>query len=135
MWYGSVFIGFGRKIGNPLQIYGIDVDAIAVKIARLNLLIAYKNLNFNPHIYHQNSLFDIFEHRDFDLVTTNPPWGFHFTIAEKKQLKTLFPPIITGESFSLFLKKSIDLVRDGGRISFILPESILYVKKHKDIRQ
>ena len=26
-------------------------------------------------------------------------------------------------------------MRDGGRISFILPESILYVKKHKDIRQ
>ncbi|MDD2687882.1 MAG: N-6 DNA methylase [Bacteroidales bacterium] len=132
---GQFLLALAEKIGNPLQIYGIDVDAIAVKIARLNLLIAYKNLNFNPHIYHQNSLFDIFEHRDFDLVTTNPPWGFHFTIAEKKQLKTLFPPIITGESFSLFLKKSIDRVCDGGRISFSLPESILYVKKHKDIRQ
>lgn len=33
------------------------------------------------------------------------------------------------------MKKSIDLLRDDGILSFILPESILNVKTHKDIRE
>ena len=37
--------------------------------------------------------------------------------------------------YAFFLKKSVDLLHDNGVISFILPESILNVKTHKDIRE
>ncbi|HHD92213.1 MAG TPA: hypothetical protein ENL06_01135 [Candidatus Portnoybacteria bacterium] len=73
--------------------------------------------------------------RDFDVITTNPPWGVHFSKGDKEKLKTLYPQIKSFESFSYFLKKSIDLLNDKGVISFILPESILNVKIHKDIRK
>jgi hypothetical protein len=37
--------------------------------------------------------------------------------------------------FSYFLKKGIDSACEGGIISFILPESILHLRKHQDIRR
>ena len=72
----------------PLNIYGIDSDQIAVRIARLNILIKFKKKNFAPNIVCKNTLFDIGNYdlfslndeniRDFDVIATNPPWGSFF---------------------------------------------------------
>ncbi len=142
---GQFLLAFADEIDTPKNIYGVDIDEIAVRIARLNLLIKYKNQNFAPNIVCKNTLLEIGNYdlfslndeniRDFDVIATNPPWGVHFSKADTEQLKTYYPEITSLESFSYFLKKSIDLLRDGGVISFILPESILNVKTHKDIRE
>jgi len=142
---GQFLLAFADVIENPKNIYGVDVDEIAVRIARLNILIKYKNQNFAPNIVCKNTLFEIGNYdlfslndeniRDFDVIATNPPWGVHFSKSDIERLKTSFPEITSLESFSYFLKKSIDLLRDDGTLSFILPESILNVKTHKDIRE
>lgn len=142
---GQFLLAFADVIENPKNIYGVDVDEIAVRIARLNILIKYKNQNFAPNIVCKNTLFEIGNYdlfslndeniRDFDVIATNPPWGVHFSKSDIDRLKTSFPKITSLESFSYFLKKSIDLLRDDGTLSFILPESILNVKTHKDIRE
>ncbi|HET55783.1 MAG TPA: methyltransferase domain-containing protein [Ignavibacteria bacterium] len=142
---GQFLLAFADVVENPKNIYGVDIDEIAVRIARLNILIKYKDKNFAPNIVCKNTLFEIGNYdlfslndeniRDFDVIATNPPWGVHFSKSDIDRLKTSFPEITSLESFSYFLKKSIDLLRDGGVISFILPESILNVKTHKDIRE
>ena len=142
---GQFLLAFADVVKNPKNIYGVDIDEIAVRIARLNILIKYKDENFAPNIVCKNTLFEIGNYdlfslndeniRDFDVIATNPPWGVHFSKSDIDRLKTSFLEITSLESFSYFLKKSIDLLRDGGIISFILPESILNVKTHKDIRE
>jgi len=142
---GQFLLSFADNMENPANIYGIDIDEIAVRIARINLLLKYKNINFTPNIVCKNTLFDIGVYdlfslndeniRDFDVIATNPPWGVHFSRGDAEKLKNIYPAIASVESFSYFLKKSIDLLRDGGMLSFILPESILNVKTHSDIRE
>src|SRR3989344_5798967 len=142
---GQFLLAFSDVIEDPLNIYGIDFDQIAVRIARLNILIKFKNKNFAPNIICKNTLFDIGSYdlfslndeniRDFNVIATNPPWGVHFSKVNSERLKRLYPMITSLESFSYFLKKSIDLLHDNGVMSFILPESILNVKTHKDIRE
>lgn len=142
---GQFLLAFADVIENPSNIYGIDSDQIAVRIARLNILIKFKNKNFAPNIVCKNTLFDIGNYdlfslndeniRDFDVIATNPPWGVHFSKTDSEKLKKLYQTISSFESFSYFLKKSVDLLHDNGTISFILPESILNVKTHKDIRE
>ena len=142
---GQFLLAFADIVENPSDIYGIDIDGIAVRIARLNILTKYKNKEFTPNIVCKNTLFDIGSHdlfslndediKNFDIVATNPPWGVHFSQEEAEKLKKICPELSSLESFSYFLKKSIDLLRDNGRLSFILPESILNVKIHKDIRE
>ena len=142
---GQFLLAFADKIDNPENIYGIDIDEIAVKIARINLLVKFKNKVFAPNIVCKNTLFGIGNYdlfslndkniRDFDVIATNPPWGVHFSKADIEKLKTLYLQIKSQESFSYFLSKSIELLNENGIISFILPESILNVKTHKDIRE
>lgn len=142
---GQFLLAFAEVVRNPLNIYGIDIDKIAVRIARINILIKYKYMDFIPNIICKNTLFDIGNYdlfslndeniRDFDVIATNPPWGIHFLKGEIEKLKESYPRIYSFESFSYFLKKSIDLLRDKGVLSFVLPESILNVRTHKDIRE
>ena len=133
-------------IKNPLNIYGMDIDPIAIKIARLNILVKFKDNSWTPNIFHKNALIDIENyslfHRahekpvnNFNLIATNPPWGAHFSKKDKNTLRNIYPEINSFESFSYFIKKSLNQLCDQGIAVFILPESILNVKAHKDIRE
>ena len=144
---GQFLLAFSGTVKNPLNIYGIDCDKTAVRIARLNILIKFKNKQFAPNIFCKNTLFDIDNYdlfnlhkshnktiKNFDVIATNPPWGARFSKTEIKTLKNIYPEISSMESFAFFLKKSLSLLKNKGAASFILPESILHVKIHKDIR-
>jgi len=132
---------------NALQnIWGIDIDGIAVHIARINVLIKCKNQDgVSPNIFCKNTLLeganDFFQvnsciqENSFNLIITNPPWGAQFSIPELRQLNSLFPRIHSGESFSYFIEKGFQYLKEGGILSYILPESFLNVKTHNDIRK
>lgn len=140
---GQFLLASARIIKEPKNIYGIDIDSIAVRIARINLIVAYKTTDFVPNIYNNNFLLDFNpdelhdNHKlgKFDLIITNPPWGSHFSKSDLKNLKDIYPEIKSQESYSYTLNKCINLLSEKGNLSFILPESILNVKVHKDIRR
>lgn len=142
---GQFLLSFAKKIKDPTKIYGLDIDPIAVRIARINILVKFKNNDFTPNIVCKNTLFDLDQNdlfgrsdkniEDFDVIATNPPWGLHFSKSDIEKLKISYRDLSSLESFSYFLKKSLNLLNEGGALSFILPESILNVTVHQDIRQ
>ncbi len=141
---GQFLLSFAERTGKPENVYGIDIDHIAVNIARVNLLLKFPKRDFYPNIYCNDSLqsyngSQLFSNLDslpkFDLIATNPPWGYHYNQREKKALAYFFPEISSGESFSFFLVKSLSMLKEGGLLSFVLPESILNVNIHSDIRR
>ena len=125
------------KTNNPEQIYGVDTDKIAVLIAKVNLMIKYKGIEFTPNIYHDNFLKtgNIFEHRNknlerkFTYIVTNPPWG---GMTEKNDIPV---EILSGEIFSCFIVRAFESLEENGKMRFLLPISILNVKTHKDVRE
>lgn len=131
---GSFLIAFSEITKNPEMIYGYDQDEMAIKIARLNLIYMYPNMdNFKINIFKKNSL-ALDESEKFDFILTNPPWGYNFNPQDLKELKKQCPMIKSGESFSYFVISCLNKIKSNGKISLILPESILKVKVHKDIR-
>ena len=130
---GSFLLQAAKYIKNPQNIYGCDMDRIACFIAKINLIIKFKNIDFYPNIYNIDYLNNenIFKNIYFDVIATNPPWGAY----TEDKYKQKFPNIKSGESFSYFIAKSKKLLKKEGECSFILPESILNVKVHKDIRE
>jgi len=141
---GQFLLSFAQQSGKPEQVYGIDIDRIAVNIARINLLLKFPEKDFYPSIYCNDSLQNyndsqLFCNIDslpkFDVIATNPPWGYHYTTQERKNLSYFFPEITSGESFSYFLVKSLSMLKHGGKLSFVLPESILNVDIHLDVRK
>lgn len=141
---GQFLLNLNGFVKTPEQIYGLDIDKVAVFICKLNLIMAYPDYKFEPNVFNidtllefkTNSLFTQSDFPDgFDIIITNPPWGLHFSKENLSELKFLYPEIVSLESFSYFLFKSIGLLKSNGVLSFILPEAILNIKVHNDIRR
>ena len=122
------------NLENPENLWGVDIDSIAVMIAKVNLLIKYKEIDFTPNIYLKDFLNDNMEFlqkENFDYIITNPPWGADTDYISN----TLYPEIQSGESFSYMLIKASRIIKPKGKIIFLLPESFMNVKTHLDIRK
>lgn len=129
---GSFLLGAAEKIENPENLYGIDYDETACFIAKINLIMKYPDKIFNPKIYNYDFLTDYWKLKDvkFDIIATNPPWG----ALNKNDYAKNIPEILSGESFSYFIVQSEKLLKQNGKCCFVLPESILNVAVHSDIR-
>ena len=117
---------------SPNQIFACDNDPVAVMIAKINMLLKFKDEVFEPQIvccdYLKCNFNTCLAPKSFDYIISNPPWGA--VIFDKKG-----NPITTRESFSYFFEKAFSQLSDDGLIRFLLPESVLNVKTHKSFRK
>lgn len=123
---------------NPENLYGFDINPIAVMIASANLLAKYADVVFTPRIYCldfiKKDLFggvlqDIPD--KFDNIYTNPPWGSD-KIREYEGNYTL---VKSKEKASMFLVEAISRLNNAGTLYFLLPTSLIKIKTHSDIRK
>jgi hypothetical protein len=64
----------------------------------------------------------------FDYIYTNPPWGTSRTQKYHSEI------IHSGERASLFFVKAFNQLKNGGKMSFLMPSSLLKVNTHLDLR-
>lgn len=120
------------------SIYGNDIDTTSVKITRLNMALKYNVpiVSIYEHITELNYLIDS-NFNNFQYIIGNPPWGYEFLDDEKTKLKTIFKSISgkSIESYDLFIEQALNHLSPNGHLAFVLPEAILNVKAHSNIRQ
>ena len=129
----------------PLDaIYGSDIDPVAVCLTRINLALKFKIIDdaalntIKRNITIRNFLSDKTDPVSADVILGNPPWGYSFSAPEQRQLSANFKSChgqARPESFSLFIEKSFYELSPGGRLSFVLPESILESGSHTSVRE
>jgi tRNA1(Val) A37 N6-methylase TrmN6 len=140
---GRYLLGAAKYLKcNPSQIFGFDIDPISVMIARTNMFLYFHDIEFKPLIECLDSLQnlatgDLFCETNhllgfFDVIATNPPWG-----ANKNQNNAAVGSlgISSNETFAHFICLSMRLLARSGILSFLLPESILKIQAHHDIRK
>ena len=138
--------------------YGIDKDDYLVKLAKLHVSLLSRS---HPHIYCADSIalqngVDLspqFPEAGFDVVLTNPPFGARIVAAKPEVLKTfelakkwraekssgVLKP--TGELQAnvppqvLFVERCLSLLKPGGRLGMVLPESVLSNKSYRYVVQ
>lgn len=105
-------------------IYINDIDEYAVKITELTIekltqgTCGYVSYNLDGLSLPLN--------HEIDIIITNPPYG----------IKQSYKMLKTTEIFSHFIHKALsDYIKPEGQVLYILPESILFVQKHAEIRQ
>ena len=120
---------------SPSQIFACDNDPIAVMIAKINLLLKFPNEVFEPQIVCCDFINDSYtsyssylSKRTYNYIISNPPWGAVIFDSSGN-------PISTKESFSFFFEKAFNQLDNEGIIKFLLPESILNVKTHRNFRK
>ncbi len=116
------------------NIYGFDTDPKGVKIARRRMMeITGEDHKKNIRVA------DFFDRapkmrRRFDFVITNPPWGSYIEPKRRRELGRYYDAGHSVDSSSLMLWASLDVVREGGIIAFLLPESALNIGGFSDVR-
>lgn len=150
--------GFDKKdIHNSIlnnNIFGYDINPFAVQLTATNLVL--KDLSSktdNIHILEkdslatslhkwmhkannlnneemQSNLIDAFPDK-YNIVVGNPPY-FNLKLADikKKYTNGDYSAVATGKTniASLFLKKYIDSLEDGGYLGFVVPKSLTYIE-------
>lgn len=132
------------------NIYGVDLDPQAVEITRLNLLINALNermkLPLLDNIKNNNSLLmdwkeefpEIFRNGGFDVIIGNPPYGAEVSVSEKDYLRDKLPwasKIRETNTFVYFIENSMKLLKEGGGLGFIIPDTIFYKIQYQNFRE
>ena len=126
------------------NIYGIEINKSIARIAKMKLIL---ETNVETNISNTNSLNDFDElkldfindkvKKGFDIVLTNPPFGTAGKITNKSTLSKFdlgYKWIKNGSEYTktnklqnaqtaeiLFIERSIDLLKEGGRMGIVLP--------------
>ena len=139
------------------NIYGVDLNEESVEIAKLSLWLRTaqprRKLNdLSSNIKCGNSLIDVkavagdkafkwetefpqvFAKGGFDVVIGNPPYGAELSKSTEHLKRCYNTFSLSGESYILFIEKSLNIIKFMGRLGFIIPDTYLNLSFSKKIR-
>lgn len=131
----GLFIDELLKIKKNVFIDGLDIDKKAISI----LEEKYKN---NPQvtIRETDTLFDedldFFDAADghYSKVIGNPPYGAWQDYSRRGLLKKKYSGQYVKETYSLFLLRCVSVLKKNGRLSFIIPDTFMFLTLHQKLR-
>lgn len=118
----------------------IDVDAYELNPASVQgLLTKYANVSQvrvtqSDTLLDPNLLLKMNMGGYYDFAIANPPYGAWQEHEKRKDLKTLYPGLYVRETYALFLYQALHLLRPGGRLVFIIPDTYLNLHMHTALR-
>ncbi|MHA2155262.1 MAG: N-6 DNA methylase [Candidatus Hodarchaeales archaeon] len=130
-----------EKIG-LISIDALDIDSSALSKAKLLVNDAIKSEGCSVTFHHKNYLTESYTEtveKKYDLIISNPPHNAKYSPQEWDKIRKLYHLTIQenvpSESALYFVIKSINLLKDGGILSFILPKPFIYSNKWKLFRK
>lgn len=124
------------------DIHGCDIDEISIFIARMNIIIfsEAKEEDYNiimKNIKKEDSIYLINKLDRYSLCIGNPPWGSEIDENTATFAGFLYETYTKRglETFSLFIELGIKIIKDGGYLSYVVPETFFNVKTHSSIRK
>ena len=113
---------------------GLRIEAREIRQTAYNTLRQKFATNTSVNIQHVDTLLHD-EPERYDKIIANPPYGAWQDPEKRKLLKRLYPGLYVKETYGLFLYKCIRLLKEGGRLCFIIPDTYLHLHMHTALRR
>ncbi len=131
------------------NLFGVDLDENAVKICQKilfrkseilcenikcgNSLIDDSEIALEKAFFWENEFAEIFKNGGFDIIVGNPPYGAELSKEQQKFLTEKFESK-SSETVIFFIKQALNLLKNSGILSFIIPKSFVFASNYKKIR-
>lgn len=118
----------------PENIYGYDVDPVAVEItqARIFQHCGYQSANIQKENFLSIAQNDNTRH--FDFIYTNPPWGKKLSKEERNKLGARFGSGSSIDTCTLFFFACLECLKTDGALGLLLPESFFNISRFEAAR-
>ena len=131
----GMFIDALLNLHPSLSIDTCDLDMVAVQNMQSKYAVN-NNISVRRADTLTDELFDEYSSSGFyDKIIGNPPYGGWQEYDKRSALKKKFSGFYVKETYSLFLLRCISLLKEGGVLSFIIPDTFLYLHNHKSLRE
>ncbi len=132
----GIFIDEILKTKLPVKIDALDINEKAI----LALETQYAD-NSNITLRLTDTLFD--EELDrysmgdgyYDKIIGNPPYGAWQDYEKRALLKKKYVDHYVKETYTMFLLRCVSVLKMGGRLSFIIPDTFLFLNMHEKVRK
>ncbi|MGP1438393.1 MAG: Eco57I restriction-modification methylase domain-containing protein [Treponema sp.] len=131
----GIFIDALLSTNKNIEIYAFELDQKAI----LKLKEKYQLKSF-IHIRHTDTLLDNtlipnhINNNKYDYIIANPPYGAWQDYEKRIILQKIYPNLYVKETYSTFLYQAINLLKNKGRLTFIIPKTFLTLHRHKFLR-
>ena len=134
---GNFILAALRHGFRPENVYGYDTDPTAVEIAKQRIFEAtgYETGNLICADFLELAASPNEARPTHDVILTNPPWGKKLPKAEKARYGKLLGAGRSLDTSSLFFFASLDILKEGGTLAFLLPESFFKIAIFQDARR
>jgi len=127
--FRAIELGF-----KPENIYGYDIDPVAIEItkARICKATGYKSQNIKVNNFLDISLRK--ETSSYDYIYTNPPWGKKIDKGTRDSIGLLLGAGSSLDTSSLFFFACLHCLNENGRLGLLLPDSFFNIATFEDAR-
>lgn len=118
----------------PENIYGYDVDPVAVELAKARI---YQRTGFESDNIKQIDFLEyaVKPSRTFNYIFTNPPWGKKIPRERRLALGVRYGAGSSIDTCALFLFACLQSLSTNGRLGLLLPEAFFNIASFEDARR
>ena len=123
-------------------LYGMDIDASVIKVASKELKQLFSGSSYDLLLKCGNFFLDYppeIPTKNFDVIIGNPPHNARYSQLEwakiRKKCRFGQNTKIRSESSIFFTLHSLDLLKKGGLLCYVLPKPIIYSKRWSEFRK
>jgi hypothetical protein len=82
----------------------------------------------------KNEFKDVVERGGFDVIIGNPPYGAELSKTQQEYFNNIYN-VGSTDTAILFIKRSLELLKDGGKLGFIVPKALCFASNWRKIRE
>ena len=120
---------------------GVHIDALEINPEAVKALQKqFSAQSKNVVIRETDTLFDtqldsLCADGYYDKIIGNPPYGAWQSLEKRQALKNKYSGYYVKETYTLFLLRCLTALKRGGRLSFIVPDTFMFLNMHEKLRK
>lgn len=131
---GNFLVEAVRRGFKPFNVYGYDVDEVALKISRRRLEAFSGGSESNIE---KRDFLSLVGHagKKYDVIFTNPPWGKKLPKSEKDSLAAYLAAGNSKDTSAIFFFACLNIINQAGYLGFLLQDAFFNIASYESARK